>query len=269
MKRKLFCEISPLTYKISVKKCILQRKFKDFIEKNNFAEQKSDEKLEFIIYSHNSLIRRKLGNVDLQLQDNKAVNLSLTTPKITNVLIKPGEIFSFWYLAGDLTEQKGYKVGLTISNGQAKSGIGGGMCQFTNLIHWMVLHTPMQIIEHHHHEKVDLFPDFNRKIPFGTGTSISYNYVDYRFKNTTESTFQLICYTDDTYLRGELRADKKPSVKYHIKVEDEFFSNENDIIYRNGKVFRTCVDVITGNILYKELIRENHAIVMYDIQLDN
>ena len=40
-------------------------------------------------------------------------------------------------------------------------------------------------IEHHHHDALDLFPDYNRQIPFGTGTSIAYNYLDYRFKNTT------------------------------------------------------------------------------------
>lgn len=53
------------------------------------------------------------------------------------------------------------------------------MCQFTNLIHWLILHSPLDIIEHHHHNRFDLFPDHNKKIPFGTGTSIMYNYIEY------------------------------------------------------------------------------------------
>lgn len=42
-----------------------------------------------LIKKSNSLIRRRLGNVDMQLQENKAINLSLATPKINHILIKP------------------------------------------------------------------------------------------------------------------------------------------------------------------------------------
>ena len=134
----------------------------------------------------------------------------------------------------------------------------------TNLIHWMILHTDMEITEHHHHDQIDLFPDFKRTIPFGTGTSIVYNYLDYRFKNTTNLTYQLIIYTTDEYLCGELRADARQDYKYHIVSENVFFSKENDGVYRNGEVYREKVDCSTGNKIKKELIRKNHAKVCYD-----
>ena len=264
MRRKLFCEISPLTYKISRHRCIAIRRAKDTLSKEKLAETKG-EPLPIVIYKHNSLIRRKLGNVDLQLQENKAVNLGLAAPKISGIIIKPGETFSLWKLVGSCTKRKGYKEGLTIANGEASNGIGGGMCQMSNLIHWMILHTDMKITEHHHHDQLDLFPDFKRVIPFGTGTSILYNYQDYRFKNTTDITYQLIIYTTDEYLCGELRADKRQNYSYHIDAEDVFFSKEADgIVYRNGKVYRTKIDVTTGNKVEKELIRTNHAKVCYD-----
>lgn len=264
MKRKLFCEISPLTYEISMRKCIAVRHMKNALSKEKFAKTKG-EPLPIVIYKHNSLIRRKLGNVDLQLQENKAVNLGLAAPKISGILIRPGETFSLWKLVGSCTKRKGYKEGLTIAKGDTSKGIGGGMCQLSNLIHWMILHTGMEITEHHHHDQLDLFPDFKRVIPFGTGTSIMYNYLDYRFKNTTDITYQLIIYTTDEYLCGELRADKRQPYSYHIDAEDVFFSKEEDgIVYRNGKVYRTKVDVNTGNKVEKELIRTNHAKVCYD-----
>ena len=264
MGRKLFCEISPLTYQISMHKCIAVRHIKNALSKEKFAKTKG-EPLPIVIYKHNSLIRRKLGNVDLQLQENKAVNLGLAAPKITGIIIKPGETFSLWKLVGSCTKRKGYKEGLTIAKGDASKGIGGGMCQLSNLIHWMILHTGMEITEHHHHDQLDLFPDFKRVIPFGTGTSIMYNYLDYRFKNTTDITYQLIIYTTDEYLCGELRADKRQNYSYHIDAEDVFFSKEADgIVYRNGKVYRTKVDVNTGNKVEKQLIRTNHAKVCYD-----
>lgn len=264
MSRKLFCEISPLTYQISMYKCITMRHIKNILGKEKLAKTKQKELLPVVIYKHNSLIRRKLGNVDLQLQENKAVNLSIAAPKITNIIIKPGETFSLWYLVGKCGKRQGYKEGLTIDNNKPSKGIAGGMCQLSNLIHWMILHTELEITEHHHHDNLDLFPDFKRVIPFGTGTSIMYNYLDYRFKNTTDKTYQLIIYTTDEYLCGELRSNKEEKYSYHIHAEDVFFSRENGIVYRNGKVYRTKIDKTTGNTIEKKLIRENHAKVCYD-----
>lgn len=264
MKRKLFCEISPFTYRISQRKNIILRFLKDTLGIDRFSIKRTDERLPVKIYTHKSLIRRVLGNVNMELQENKAVNLAIAAPKVNGIIIRPGEVFSFWKLVGSISPSKGYKEGLVIKNTDTASDVGGGMCQFTNLIHWMVLHSPLEIIEHHHHDGIDLFPDFNRQIPFGTGTSIAYNYLDYRFKNTTNHTFQLVTYVTDTYLCGELLSDGEPDVKYHIVSEGEHFVRENGIVFRKGKVFRRCIDKATGNELSCECIRDNHAKVMYD-----
>ncbi len=264
MKRKLFCEISPLTYKISVFKCIVLRKIRDFVSKEKFAVKKSDCLLPAVVYKHNSLIRRTLGNVDPVLQDNKAVNLAISAPKVNGIIIAPGETFSFWKLVGYCGKKEGYKEGLTLSNGTTSKGIGGGMCQFTNLIHWMVLHSPLEITEHHHHDRFDLFPDFGRKVPFGTGTAIMYNYLDYRFKNNTNQPWQIVVYTDGKYLFGELRTTEPLDVKYHINSVNERFVEEADGVYRTGEVVRKCIECKTGSVLSEEIIRRNHAKVLYD-----
>lgn len=264
MPKKLFCEISPLTYKISVAKGILLRWLSDIPNRKKFAKRKSNEELPIAIYRHSSLIRRTLGNVNLELQENKATNLALSAPKVNKIIINPGETFSFWYLVGNTTKKKGYKEGLTIERNNPSSGVGGGMCQFTNLIHWMVLHSPLTITEHHHHDGFDLFPDFNRQVPFGTGTSIMYNYLDYRFKNETDTPFQIIVYVKDSHLVGELRAGKEFDFKYHITSKDECFVEENGIVFRTGKVIRNKILKKTGETLESSVIRENHARVMYD-----
>lgn len=265
MPRKLFCEISPLTYKISVRKNILVKKLQDRKSNHVFARRFSAERLPNLVYKHNSLIRRKLGTIRTDLQDNKAINLALSTPKVNGILIQPNETFSFWQLVGECSAKLGYKEGLTVGREEeTSSGIGGGMCQFTNLIHWMVLHTPLEIVEHHHHDGVDMFPDFGRKVPFGTGTSIVYNYFDYRFKNVTDQTFQLITYVDETYLYGEIRSETPLDAKYHIKVEDEFFSQEDGVVYRNSEIYQRVVDKKTGNVIKKNLIKKNHSKVLYD-----
>lgn len=264
MPRKMFCEISPFTYKISVLKCRAVRSIQNMFVKRLFSKIKQDELLPFVLCKHSSLIRRQLGNTQMELQENKAVNLKLSTPKVNGVLIRPGETFSFWYLVGSTTARKGYKDGVTISNAKTKAGVGGGLCQFTNLIHWMVLHSPLTIIEHHHHDGFDLFPDYNRQVPFGTGTSIAYNYLDYRFKNELNITYQLVTYVTDTHLCGELRASDEIPIKYHMTTENEHFVRVDDTVFRRGQVYRTCIDKSTGTELSRDLIRDNNARVMYD-----
>ncbi|MFR3018008.1 MAG: VanW family protein [Oscillospiraceae bacterium] len=181
------------------------------------------------------------------------------------VLIPPGRRpFSLTGLVGRASVANGYRTGMVIANAQTGEAIGGGMCQFSNLIHWMVLHAPLTITEQHHHDQFDLFPDFGRQVPFGTGTSIFYNYLDYRFRNDTEQTYQLLVHTTPTHLCGELRTDAPLAVKYHIAAENERFVREDGVVYRCGEVYRTMVDKTTGNVLSRELLRRNHARVLYD-----
>ena len=267
MSRKLFCQISPFTYRISTRKCQMLRNLSDWFAQLHglhFAAVRDIDPLPVRIYQHQSLIRRKLGQVDMTLQENKAVNLSLAAPLVNGILIRPGGPFSFWRLGGDTTEEKGYTAGLTIAGNAPSKGPGGGMCQFTNLIHWMILHSPLTIVEHHHHDGLDLFPDFGRQIPFGTGTSILYNYKDYRFRNDTPLTYQLLVHTGEKYLSGELRASAPQPYRYHIYTENEYFSREDGVVYRNGTVLRDTIDPVTGNHIKRETIRVNHARVLYN-----
>ena len=140
MKRKLFCEMSPFAYRLSMEKEIMKRHLKDMLQKTLFAKERTKTPLPVLVYRHNSLIRRRLGNVNMQLQENKATNLALAVSHIDGLLIRPGETFSVWKQIGRTSKRKGYKEGLTIAKGQPSQGIGGGLCQLSNLIHWMVLH---------------------------------------------------------------------------------------------------------------------------------
>ena len=179
MHRRLFCELSPLAYRISVEKSCALRTLRDGFSAERFPKLRLEAPLPALVCRHNSLIRRTLGRVDPVLQDNKAVNLALAAPKINGILIRPGETFSFWHLVGRPSAANGYRTGMVIANAQTGEAVGGGMCQFSNLIHWMVLHAPLTITEQHHHDQFDLFPDFGRQVPFGTGTSIFYRRTSF------------------------------------------------------------------------------------------
>jgi vancomycin resistance protein VanW len=264
MSRKLFCEISPLTYKISIVKGRILRYLLWLFDNKKYAKHFSSEKLPVLVYTHNSLIRRTLGNVDMRLQNNKAINLSIAVPKVNHILIRPKETFSFWKLVGMCTKRKGYLDGLMIKGNEVDKGVGGGMCQFTNLIHWMILHSPLDIIEHNHHNTLDLFPDDNRKIPFGSGTSIMYNYLDYQFTNNTDNIYQIVVYTTETHLCGELRSTNELKYCYNVVEENHYYTKEEDGYYRNNEIYKKIFNKDTNTLIDKKLIIKNHSKVIYE-----
>ena len=265
--RKQFCEYGPLAYNISVFKEAKRKDFRDFRAGKKFAKKRNKENFEHIWKSDSKVLLRELHGVDMQLQKNKVTNLLLASKKLDGIIVNPGEEFSFWNLVGNATKSRGYVEGLVISNSKMRVGIGGGLCQMANMVHWLVLHTPLEVTELHHHSDA-LFPDVKRRSPFGTGTSISYKALDYRFKNTSNSPIQIRVWLDDTFLHGEIRSTEKLDVKYKLVEEDHHFAKDEDgVFFRNSKVYRIKTDKKTKEEIAKELILDNHSKVMYDYDL--
>ena len=265
-KRKQFCEYGPLCYEIALFKECRKKDLKDFFSGKKFAKKKNKENFKYIWKGDCKILMRKLLGVDMELQRGKAVNLKLAGEKIDGIVINPGEEFSLWNLVGRPTARKGYKEGLYISNSKTGKGIGGGLCQMGNLIHWLVLHTPLETTEIHHHSDA-LFPDEKRRVPFGTGVSICYKALDYRFKNTTPYPAQIRVWQDDTMLYGEIRSNTPLDKKYKIVEEDNHYAKDEDgVFYRNSKVYREIYDKTSKELIDRELILSNHSKVMYDYE---
>lgn len=266
MKRKLFCEISPTCYKISVKKETLIRNIKDFFSREKIANKYEDSILPNIVKSHSSILIRKLYGVDLKLQENKVTNIMLACNKINKIIISPGETFSFWKTIGKTTYKEGYKDGLVLLNGKLGAGVGGGLCQMANMMHQLVLNSPLEVTELHHHSDA-VFPDERRRVPFGTGTSVVNNYIDYRFKNNTDQKIQILTWVENGELCAELRSERPFPCRYKLVEEDNYYKKEGKDYYRNSKVYRIVIDRNTNEELYKELILDNHSKVLYDHKL--
>ena len=150
MRRRL-SEIHPIFYHARIKQKRLFRKMSDLSKRTKFASVQTDEQLQFTCKRHQSLLRRRLGNSDPRLQENKVENLKIACPTIDGILIRPKETFSFWHQLGEATARKGYLEGMQLSRGEVVRGVGGGLCQLANLLYWMALHTQLEIVERHHH----------------------------------------------------------------------------------------------------------------------
>lgn len=228
-----------------------------------FAKEKRREPLPYRVYKHQSVLVRKLGDADIQLQYNKVTNIRLSIARLAGIIIKPGETFSYSYLVGCPTRKKGYLNGMLLSNGEAIEGIGGGICQIANLIHWLCIHSPLTVTERHHHG-FDPFPDSGRVVPFGSGASLFYNYIDYQFRNDTEHTFQLLFWLDDKCLNGDLRISEELPYTYHVFEKEHEFLKIGETYYRKNELWRKKVKKIgSGDVLGIECLQKNMSLVKY------
>jgi len=223
---------------------------------------KADNELEYECFSHQTPLLRELKDVDMFMQYNKIVNLKIATAKVSRVTLKPGETFSYWKSIGKPTKRKGYLKGMILSNGAVKSGTGGGLCQLSNLIYWMTIHTPLTVVERHRHG-FDVFPDSGRTQPFGSGATCFYNYGDLMIKNETAASYQLVVEVTETHLKGAWKSNALQDHKYEAYEKDHIIRHEHWGGYtRHNIIYRKKYD-LGGNLTGDEYVVENHAIMMY------
>lgn len=267
-KRKLFCEISPTTYAIALKKQIITRYIKNLLGKEKWAHTFQDEQLPVLVASHHSDMIKRGPGIDPQLQLNKADNIRLACSKMNGLIIKPGESFSFWRYVGKTSKRNGFTEGRIIANGKLIAGVGGGLCNLANTINLVVLHSPMTITELHHHSDA-LAPDPDgKRVPYSAGTSVNYNFVDYRFSNDTTQPVQLCAWCDGDTLITELRTTEQFPNTYRITEEDHHFHQEaNGKYYRISKIYRDTISRDTGAVTEHKLHWNNHSEVMFDPSL--
>lgn len=233
-----------------------------------FAVKYKKERLPYIIYKHKSLLLRKLKDVDMQYQYNKIINLKIAAKQLDGLMLLPGETFSYWKTIGKPTVNKGYVAGMVLDCGNFKYGIGGGLCQMSNLIYWMTLHTSLTVVERYRHS-FDVFPDSNRKVPFGSGATCVYPYRDLMVKNETPIAFQLCVSVGEKYLEGEWRAIQELDYKYKVVEKNHIIKAEYWGGYsRNNELYREKYD-LENFLIGTEYVTENHALMMYTPFLEN
>lgn len=261
--RRPLSSMNPVFYALIVAARRALRRWRWYFGGQKFVKTLSREKLPFRVYKHQSVLIRKLGVSDPQLQYNKVTNIRLSIAKLNGLIIRPGETFSYCYLTGPPSKRKGYLKGMMLANGAATAGVGGGVCQIANLVHWLCLHSPLTVIERHHHA-FDPFPDEGRVVPFGSGATIFYNYLDYQFKNDTPYTFQLLFWLDKKCLNGDLRVSEELPYTYHVFEKNHLFLKKEEQFYRANELWRRKVKKIgSGDILETELLQKNFSLVKY------
>ncbi|MBN2005116.1 MAG: VanW family protein [Anaerolineae bacterium] len=215
-----------------------------------------------VVARHQSVLRRKLGDSDPRLQEQKVVNLRQAVQRLNGVVIEPNHIFSLWRIVGKPKYENGYVDGMLLANGEIVEGVGGGLCQLSNLLYWLFLHAPTQTVERYHHA-MDVFPDSGRVLPFGSGATIMYNYIDLRVKNTSPHPLQLKLWLTDTHLKGQVLSPRPVPQKFHVFEKNHCYIRRNGQYFRYNEIYReTKIEGKAGKV---EEIATNFAPVLYKI----
>lgn len=228
-----------------------------------FASRQSERELPFTHHHHHTPLLRKLRNVDMQYQYNKIENLKVALPYLQGLFLQPGETMSYWRRIGKPCYRRGFVDGMVLNAGSYGYGVGGGLCQLSNLIYWLTLHTPPTIVERYRHS-YDVFPDANRSQPFGSGATCVYPYRDLMVRNDTNDVFQLCLSMDGENLYGAWRSECPPAFRYEIAEKNHHMNSEYwGGFSRHNEIWRRCYAADGDAYIGEELIAENHALMMY------
>ena len=252
----------PWLYRACVAAHRTRRRVRD-LRQRPWASQRPGVVTDTLVAEAASPLQRRYAGVDPELQRNKRHNLQLAIGTLDGQVLSPGESLSFWRCVGNPTAGRGYRPGLVLAHGRLDAGVGGGLCQLSNMLHWLALHTELAVVERHHHGH-DLFPDDGRLVPFGTGATVFYNYLDLRLLNPGPDAYRIRLWVTEHELRGEIRADRPPGLMYEVVEEDHRFRRTPDGLVRENLLYRVTCDRATGAPAGRDLLAHNVFPVLYE-----
>jgi VanW like protein len=144
------------------------------------------------------------GKVKNSISDGASQNSIRAAEQISGVILRPGEIFSFYDYVVPSAEN-GYVEGLTLFNTdegpQWLPDIGGGICTTATALNFAVENGHMEVIERHKHTKPVSYAES------GEDTAVARSGGwDYKFRNTTDKSIQITGEQNGDYLEFEIFA---------------------------------------------------------------
>lgn len=170
---------------------------------------------------------------------NRVTNVVLSAKATSDVLLMPGEEFSYNNLTGKRTASNGYKDAPVIINGKLEQDLGGGVCQVSSTLFNSVLYSGLDVTSRRNHSLKSSYVSIGRDAMVSDGGS------DFRFKNPyshpvyIKNTVSNGVITSKIY--GNISDKKNISIKVEPYTTEGLDAAKTYIEYKdsNGKVIRT------------------------------
>jgi vancomycin resistance protein YoaR len=124
----------------------------------------------------------RIANVHKGLEDH-----------LNNVLIAPGEHFSFNSILGRVTEENGWHQALVLFGGPAALAPGGGICQVSTTMYRAILNGGFQVLERKSHSA---YVPYYEKHGVGIDATVYPGIQDLRFVNDTKGYLLVQAYSE-------------------------------------------------------------------------
>lgn len=83
----------------------------------------------------------------------RIANIQLACGSCNDVILNPGDTFSYNDTVGERTIERGFQSAPVIANGQLVPGIGWGICQVSSTLYAACLNAGLEIVERYPHSK--------------------------------------------------------------------------------------------------------------------
>ncbi len=234
------------------------------LDGNRYTVTRSGELLPHRLFETSCPLYNRETGFDMIYQENKVFNLKLAAVTLDRLLIRPGETFSFWRTTQYADRVTPYRDGLTVLYGKLTTAPGGGLCQLSDLLFWMFLHSPLTIVERHGHRVKD-FPDPPSDAPAGVDATVSEGWLDLKVRNETDETFQISIAFDPDCITGRLLTGGDTGVSYEIVSGQPFYSRRGGKVFEEVDVRRNVISASSGRNISSALLYKNTCEIGYQL----
>lgn len=215
------------------------------------------------LFRHSCPLYNPDTGFDMVYQQNKVHNLRLAAKKLDRLLIRPGETFSFCWAVRDAEKEDRYKDGLILVRGKLTTAPGGGLCQLTDLLFWLFLHSPLTVVERSGHRVKD-FPDLGDQ-PAGVDATYHQGWLDLKVRNDTPRTFQILLDFSEDAVTGSLQVDREDGVLYQVRNRDLRYLRCQGSVYQEVDVIQRKLSRLTGELLEERKLYRNRCRIGYPL----
>lgn len=200
-------------------------------------EKRESIPFQTLLYQAKSRLYNAETGFPMVFQENKVWNLKLAAKALDGLVIGPGETYSFWRSVRHADREEPYRDGLALVDGKLTTSHGGGLCQMSNMLFLLFLHSPLTIVERHPHQ-VKEFPDPEEDGLKGVDATVAEGWLDVKVKNEGYNTFRLSVSVGEEYLEGRLLYDGEDDAYYRISNDNLTYHREEGRIYEEVDVIR-------------------------------
>lgn len=145
---------------------------------------------------------------------NRENNINLATLKINELILAPGEEFSYNTVVGARNIASGYKEAKIYSNGQVVDGIGGGICQVSSTLYNAAVFANLDIRERHNHQFITSY------VEAGRDATVAYGSKDLKFVNNRNYPIKILATASNGNVKISIYGIKE-NLEYDVSFDNE------------------------------------------------